>query len=468
MKFQTTTRLTNPIKNLVFALALLCFLVSPLAQRMARCQEEGLDLWENDDGGETRISYLDLVKLLNENLKDAQQVNIFGQACHVGGLLKAGGKLTMPYFIAVGEKDPSACVTSGSSEKDQVPPGRLTISKIGDDDFFYYSFAYYITKELKKAKQAPTAQALFDSAADDVKKDPDLAGETPATTSGNGADAKKAINGGDKSNHALIFDGDRGGLDTEPGLERYRALADPKYGFQKDGNSLQFYRNGSLKQDYEGTKIDGPGTLANLKAALQQLNNLIKNNPKKELVNIFFDNHGYQKTALAPHQPGLDGVPKDGVLVLGGTQGCFQMPTSLAFWSDLKVGLYSNNQNLFRVHMPDFVLDVSEASTHAPIAIAIDGVALGYFDLPSNSTGAELVVHIPDSITQQLIEQSDGASTLSVTFNVTPGDYFRIATEDDILLDQNYTQTGYGLGISTSVAGLNQASNYDGVIEQSY
>ena len=236
-----------------------------------------------------------------------------------------------------------------------------------------------------------------------------MKGEQPTSTSGNNADPKKNINGGSKSNHALIFDGDRAGLAQEPGLEGYRALADPKYGFQGSGNSLQFYKNNSAAQDYEGTHIDGPGTLENLKKALDKLKTLVGNNPGNELVNIFINGHGYEQAALAPHQPGLNGVPKDGYLVQGGTPTQFNVPTDTAFWAELKIDITNDDRHWLRIQLPSFVLDVSESSLRAPIAIAVAGIPLGYFNMPSTSTGAELSISLPDSYSRALLAAADGA-----------------------------------------------------------
>jgi hypothetical protein len=456
MKTAYTSRATNPSKKVAFALALFLFLVSPLAQRLAQCEDpdRGIRVWADDDGKNKYLSYLELVNLLNQNLKDAQQLNIYVDVCHSGALLKGASKLTMPYFVAVGNKDPDKCVSFGRSDEDQKPPGRLTISG-GYSDSYFYSFADYVTKRLKNTDQIATAQSLFDSASSDVKADPSLKGQMPDSTSGNKADLNLALNGGAKSNHALIFDGNREDLYEEPGLELYRALANAKYGFkQKAGNSLQYYDQDSKEQDYEGTHIDGKGTLANFRIALQNLHNLIKNNPQKELVNIFFDSHGYQKAAAAPRQPGLDGVPKDGVLVMGRTTGCLVVLTGESFWHDLKVGILSNDEDLIRVNPATFVLDVSEAQMSQPVAIVVNDLPLGYFNLSSTSTGGELEVTLPDSIASELIAEADGAPSITFTFEVAPGDYFRVATEDDILLDPAYTEGDYGFGIATTVIGL--------------
>lgn len=78
----------------------------------------GLSLWSRTDQ-DTRIAYPNLVALLNRMLANAQQVNIYNGVCHSGGLLAAGGNLTMPYFIGVGERNASNCTNFGYSSKDR-------------------------------------------------------------------------------------------------------------------------------------------------------------------------------------------------------------------------------------------------------------------------------------------------------------------------------------------------------------
>jgi len=456
MKSANTTGTTTAIKNLAFAIALILFLVSPLSRQFAAADRiRGIELWPDKDGKNDYLSYLELVKLLNDNLGDAQQVNIYNNTCHGGALLTQSGQLTMPYFVGVGEKDPRKCIWFGDSTKDQIPPGRLTISG-GYSDNYFYSFADYVTKRLQWTDPIATVEALFDVAAASVEADPDLAkhGQKPGSTSGNKADLNLAINGGAKSNHALIFDGYRKDFYDEPGLELYRALVNANYGFKQGaGNSLSFYFNNFVEQDYEGTHIDGSGTLEHFKAAMQNLQTLVKKNPNQELVNIFFDGHGYEKAAAAPRQPGLGDQPKDGYLVSGGTQGCLTFPTDSSFWHDLKIGIVPNDEDLIRVDSPAFVLDVSEASISHPVTIMINNLLLGEFNLSSTSTGGELDAVLSDSTVSQLIAESDGAPSLTVTFELAPGDYFRVATEDDILLDPSYSEGDYGFGIVTTIVG---------------
>lgn len=281
----------------------------------------------------------------------------------------------------------------------------------------------------------------------------------PGSTSGNEAKPDLAINGGAKSNHVLIFDGWHI-TETEPALELYRTLAKAKYGFiQNAGNSLQFYFDLNKKGKLGGTIVDGPGILANLKAALQNLKTQVAKNPKQELVNIFFDGDGYGEAAAAPRQPGLEGIPKDGYLVEGRNCGCLVVPTDLSFWHDLKVGIDANDEGLFRARSPEFVLYVSEASTNSPVGLAINNLPLGYFSMQSTSNGGELRISLPDSFVAELLAESDGDTSINVSLDVTPGDYLRIATEDDILLDPAYSQGDYGFGIATIVIGMGPGNN---------
>ena len=314
----------------------------------------------------------------------------------------------------------------------------------------------YATKRLKNAAAVPTAKSLYDAANADTLADPDLKedGQTPGSTSGNGANVNLAINGGTNSSHALIFNGSTGGLYPEPLLEQYRALAQAAYGFTNKGNSLQFYNNNDNPQNYEGTKIDGTGSLANLTAALTQIQTSVNANKGKELVNIFFDGHGYLSANAAPQQNGMLGVPKDGALVMGGPGGAtttFSLPTDATFWQELEVGIIPNDQGLMRFFPPQFNLAVSEDNLADQIGITIDGLSLGSFSLASSTTGAELDINLPDSFTSELIALAAGAPDLSVGFTLENDDWFRFSTLDDVYLDPNYVEPQYGFGISMVV-----------------
>jgi hypothetical protein len=417
--------------------------------------DTGLSLWSKADM-DTRISNLELVKLLNLYLGGAQQLNIYDDACYSGGLLNAATGLTMPYFIGVGEKDPTKCTYSSLSEKDVNPPGRLKITPPGTSKSFFYSFQAYVTKRLQNVANIATAGSLYDAANADVLADPNLKedGETPGSANGNGANVNLAINGGAKSNHALIFNGNTGGLYAAPLTEQYRALAQAGYGFTDNGNSLQFYNNNYSAQTFQGAKINGSGSLANLTTALKNIEASVKANPKQQLVNIFFGGHGYFKAAAAPRQNGMNGVPKDGAVVTGlpgGSTTTFALPTDSTFWQYLEVGILPDDNGLERFFPAQFSLAVSEDTLNDPIGIAIDGLMLGSFALASSMNGAELDASLPDSFTAELIAMAAGDPSIPVSFTLGGGDSFRFATEDDALLDPDYLEPQYGFGISTVV-----------------
>jgi hypothetical protein len=89
--------------------------------------ENTLGLYGKTDGKQNQISYLKLVELTNTYLGNAEQVNVFVDACGSGGMLSAAAKLTMPYFIGVSRENPGQCSAGGWDNKDANPPGRLSI-----------------------------------------------------------------------------------------------------------------------------------------------------------------------------------------------------------------------------------------------------------------------------------------------------------------------------------------------------
>jgi hypothetical protein len=262
-----------------------------------------------------------------------------------------------------------------------------------------------------------------------------------------------AINGGTTSNHALIFNGDTDDLYSEPILEQYRALAQAAYGFTNRGNSLQFYNNNDNPQEFEGTKIDGSASLAHLQTALMNIQMSVNANPGRELVNLFFDGHGFLRAAAAPQQNGMSG-PRTGVVVAGGPGGAtttFDLTTDSTFWQELEVGIVPNDLGFVRFFLPQFSLAVSGDSMSNPIGITIDGLLLGSFDLASSPNGAELDINMPDSFTKQLLTLAAGNSFIPVSFTLQNGDWFQFATLDDVYSNPDYFEPQYGFGISMVV-----------------
>ena len=84
------------------AVAAFALAVGAPVSHASAADDTGLSLWSKTDM-DTRISNLELVKLLNLYLGGAQQLNIYDDACYGGGLLNAATGLTMLYFIGVGE-----------------------------------------------------------------------------------------------------------------------------------------------------------------------------------------------------------------------------------------------------------------------------------------------------------------------------------------------------------------------------
>jgi PEP-CTERM motif len=241
-------------------------------------------------------------------------------------------------------------------------------------------------------------------------------------------------------------------------------LAQSRYGFTNKGNSLQFYYDDGTLDMPEGypdlptylskAKINGQGTYENLVTALKDIGASASANPQKEVADLFFQGHGRIGEAATPRQNGMNGVPKDGAVVSGGPGGAtttFDLAIDPTFWQDLEVGIIPNDSRLVRFAPAEFGLDGSEDVLNEPIGVAIDGLPLGSFSLASSTTGAELDVNLPDSFTAELLSLAAGDPSIPVSFTLQNGDWFRIATEDDVLLDPSYQELQYGFGISVEV-----------------
>ncbi len=426
----------------------------------------GISLQKDKDGKNGTIPYDSLVKLLNDNLANAQQVNIYNGLCYGGGLLAPAANLTMPYYVGVGQSDPSMKTKFGYSNADQVPPGRFqvqTATKVSDGSpiySYFYSYSDYLSKRLANTAAIPTASGLQTSAANDSTADPDLkASVSPKAIMGNKADPNLAINGGAKSSSMLYFAGNFTGLYTAPIAQTARILADPAYGFTKAPNTLGIYLQ-TTESISNGPPVNGQGTLTDLNNALANLKATIAKNPNQALVNIDFEGHGYREANAAPMAPAAAPGTKDGAVFSGGPGGLttVSITTDSEFWTDLSAELTPQGAGLTRGALPEFILGYSEATVSNPVTIMIGNLTLGTFSLTNSSAGDELQYDLPDAFTLQLLSEYDNASSLSIEFLFASGDSFRIATPDDVDTSGSlYTGVDYGVGIATTVADVEPA-----------
>jgi hypothetical protein len=419
----------------------------------------GISLTKDGDGKNGTIPYDSLVKLLNGNLANAQQVNIYDGLCFGGGILAPAATLTMPYYVGVGQSDPSKKTVDGDSETDVNPPGRLKIqtgTKDGNPVYtYFYSYSAYLTKRLADTANIPTAAGLQKAAADASTTDPDLkAAVSPKAIMGNGANPNLAINGGTKSSSMLYFVGNPAGLNLDPFRKTVKVVSDAAYGFAKAPNTLGTYVGNYTKVG--GVELTGQGTLAGLESALANLKATIAANPKQALVNIDFDGNGYREAEAAPKAQGAAPGPKDGAIFGNAPGGLTTVSLTLdaEFWTDLSAQLTSQGAGLVRGALPEFILGYSEASASDPVTIMIGNLTLGSFSLTNSSSGDELQYDLPDPFTLQLLSEYDNATSLPIEFLFgSSSDSFRIATPDDVDTPGSlYTGVDYGVGIATTVA----------------
>lgn len=408
------------------------------------------------------IPYDSLVKLLNANLANAQQVNIYDGLCYSGGLLAPAANLTMPYYVGVAQSDPSKKTAFGYSTTDQTPPGRLKIQTATKGETpiysYFYSYSDYLAKRLADTTTIPTAASLQKAAADASTTDPDLkANVSPKAIMGNKADPDLAINGGAKSSSMLYFVGNDVGLYTAPIAQAARILASAGLGFTKAPNTLgvYIYNTDTINN---GPKVNGEGTLTDLKNALANLKATIAANPNQALINIDFEGHGYREAEADPKAPGAAPGTKDGASFSSAPGGltAVALNTDAEFWTDLGAGLtpQAKAADLIRGAPAEFILGYSQAIGNDPITIMIGNLTLGSYTLSTSAGGGEIQVYLPDAFTLELLAEYDGDSAIPIRFEfASSSDSFLIATPDDVeTAGSLYTGVDYGVGIAETVA----------------
>jgi hypothetical protein len=148
----------------------------------------------------------------------------------------------------------------------------------------------------------------------------------------------------------------------------------------------------------------------------------------------------------------MNGVPRDGAIVSGGAGATtFALETDSTFWQQLSVGILPGS-GYNRDQPAELTLSTVGDFVSGDVGIAIDGLALGQFALPSNPNGTEIEIDLPDPFVAELLALAAGASSLDVSFSLGAGDWFQFATTDDIDLNPAYTGLLYGFGIATFVS----------------
>ncbi|MGH7178196.1 MAG: hypothetical protein ACREJC_12510 [Tepidisphaeraceae bacterium] len=418
--------------------------------------EFGLEFWppSGKEGDEDQISWKSVLTEVKGTLGRAKQFNWFIDACYAGQAITqsdptSGTDLAMPHTISTATTADRP-MRFGWSENDQDPPKRI---KVGDT--YYYSFNDYLTKRLKNNSPVPTVKQLFDAGKADCVADPDIpAGRIPQFVKRGGGDDALKIKGDADKSRTVVFGADMNEMYFEPHTESYNTLK----GYTFD--SIVLYRHD--KQDASGTPpIKGKGTWGNFKGALGDLKTqLAAGTAATQMVNIFHVGHGYRKSLNEDKENNLDG--RSGLhegRIIDGTSDPFgeqlDIPMDAQFWDTLKASLFPTvDEDLGRIYQPRFTLGYSEQDVTAPFSIAIGGVPLGTFELESSATSGQLVVPLNDSFLNQLITTMDGASLLTMQFNLAVGDSIRLGLEDDLYGDPSYLSSTYGAGISTVVAGF--------------
>lgn len=392
----------------------------------------------------THVAWTRVVKDLNNNLQNAQQVNIYVGTCRSGALINSATKLNFPFVLGTAVSTDDGDAVEGYSSTDQNPPGRYK----GSDGDFYYSYPMYLSKSAGSAT-VPTAKSIHTDAAGWVGQDPKLKNVNhPQYATGNKPNEALALNGGTNATWNLMFAGDTGGLTTQLRLEFWKAINGLK------PNNFQFYWNNYSDQTFNGVVINGQGTYANWGIALGNLKAQANKAVQKTLVNIFLDGHGFHGTAdLALAPGGVPGLPGQGIVVgqgMGQTT-VLNIPTDADFWNDMSAGIVNPGGPFVRGQQPAFFFAASAASVTTPVTVAIGQFVLGSFMLPSTPGGGEIEIPLTDSMIQNILAAYGGSSSLNLSFSIAPNDWIRVGLEADLIQDPSYQPLLYGAGIMTSV-----------------
>ncbi|MFO0835358.1 MAG: hypothetical protein U0638_10325 [Phycisphaerales bacterium] len=430
------------------ACALLC--VTGQAHAQQKAITTGYMFWNKRAEGNDVLSAVNLNKVLNDNLGDAQQVNFFLDACYSGAMIDLATdpkyKLTIPYFLGTSDNGKTKSTDIGSS-KDADPPGRLKHSK---KDYYFGGYTPYLVKQLRAGD--PKVKDLHDKAKADVEKDPArLYNEKPQSDKGNGADDQLKINGGTNKKHALVFGGDLSRLYTRPVEEMWLALKPKGY------DTLKLYQHSTSKQTFDGIDFAGPGTYENFKSELEGYKALMGADKGKETASIFLETHGVRDTKDFKYQVNaIPNTPKQGELITGGGATSLGLLMDNDYWRDLKEDLTIDDPNQVRAVQPRFYVSYSESTfaPDSPVSISLGGIDLGDFLIPSSAIGGMLELPLTDSQLVQFIAMNDGLPEVAVNFTLASGDSFRLATDDDVMFDPSFTQLNYGTGLIVGVQGV--------------
>jgi len=417
--------------------------------------ETGLCFYELNDGDTARASWSDIVKSFNARLDKAQQLNIFTDACYDGAAIDAASDATnglkMPFVLGTAATS-TGKMKMGWSSDDLDPARRLQ----GLDDDYWYGMTAYVAKRLY-AGPKPTVKQVFDAAKTDVVADPDLH-QTPQYFKSAGADDAFKIDQGTKSSHALQFTGDIEELWLIPSREQFKAARQLGY------NSATFYAHNKTQQNLpEGGQLSGPGTYANFKTALANLQTALNAHPGEETASLFLTAHGYRKPKNVTKKPdAAPQQPKQGHLSTGSDPSSQYLDVDLdsTFWTDFTEEVTTDVPDLVRPHSPAFSLAVSELTLSGSLSVSIgDGgtflplgtFALGDFETAPGSTAGYLSVDLTDAQIAAIAGTFGGFSSLTLHFDLAPGDSFRLALEDDLFYDPTYFPATDGVGLATSV-----------------
>jgi hypothetical protein len=415
-------------------------------------------------------------KLLNKKLgNNYESLQVTISACNSGGFahkdfvkphLQGTWSVTAARDVERGMS--VEAVTKEERQKDYTENRKvagLKIGKLDGVDLYWYSYPPAYAKTILD-KPAITFKELAEKATDNDVFLP--TGEPVRYAESDANVGKRTLRSGTKSNHAIVYlpyrekQTDYIAPKTIEALEAagYKIDNDPKkseidflYGSSKVGEKIG-------KEAGKEKKVTRGATYADFEAALDDLNKKLTENPDnkgKESGFIYIWTHGEAEQRSDLRQPGSSpGLPGQGLVVAQNTM--LTLTLDDAFLSNLYEEVLVDDPGITRTASPQFLLTTVDASLSGPVEVLIGGISIGYLS-PSSDRYGNYEIDLDDDLLVALWSQSSGGG-VGIRFNfVSEGDYFRLATADDYLLDPEFPYDRYGFGLTS---GFQVAVDADG------
>lgn len=418
------------VRTLLFVFAgLLVFAVAPRAQAADKVETQSVIY----NSKRAELSSSALIKLMKDKLDTAyQDLELVVTSCGGGEVAsRAGGANGLAGNWSVSTStDIDHCNTTISGNKKDG--GNFNIG----GSVFNGWLPAWISKLTADGNKVSN-KALFDYAT--AEKQKILPGSTPQyNSSGNVAD-NMTLHGGEKSNHAILF--------QTTGYTK--VLNGVVSALQAAG-----YTNAEINQ-----MPDDQLTWAGFGEALDALRKQIDANPGKEKAFIDIQAHGGKAEKTVAYAPGKFGQAGGGAVVSAANPVLpitVNDPVALAqlgqdlpkpgggdYYEDPTIARYGPATLFFSTLAESFI-------GSDDVGVSVDGLFIGDI-LMGNSGGSDYQIAIPNSILSQILGEIISSGELDVGYQfASAADSFTLATEED-WASPTYQNLDYGIGVAADV-----------------